>query len=210
MSKYYKVSEFAERIGKSASTLRRWDKEGRLVARRMPSGQRYYTDEDIYRAFDIKKPETERKRIVYCRVSSRGQLDDLASQVKAMEVFCLGAGIPIDELIKEVGGGMNFKRKKFLALIESIERGEVAQLIIAHKDRLVRFGFDFFEHFAQRHGCQIVVANQTSLSPQQEMVEDLMTIVHCFSSRLYGLRSYKKKIREAASQGEPQKGEASE
>jgi putative resolvase len=202
MDKYYRVSEFAERIGKSSSTLRRWDREGRLVARRTPSGHRYYTNEDLYRAFGIEKPEPERQNIVYCRVSSRGQLDDLQSQVKAMEMFCLGAGIPIDELIKEVGGGMNFRRKKFLALVERIEQGEVGRLVIAHKDRLVRFGFDFFEWFAGRHGCKIIVANQETLSPQQEMVQDLMSIIHCFSSRLYGLRSYKKKIKEAAEANE--------
>jgi putative resolvase len=202
MDKYYRVSEFAERIGKSSSTLRRWDREGRLVARRTPSGHRYYSNEDLYRAFGIEKPEPERQNIVYCRVSSRGQLDDLQSQVKAMEMFCLGAGIPIDELIKEVGGGMNFRRKKFLALVERIEQGEVGRLVIAHKDRLVRFGFDFFEWFAGRHGCKIIVANQETLSPQQEMVQDLMSIIHCFSSRLYGLRSYKKKIKEAAEANE--------
>jgi len=83
-----------------------------------------------------------------------------------------------------------------------IEKGEISQLIIAHKDRLVRFGFDFFFIFAQKHGCNIIVANQEELSPQQEMVEDLMAIVHCFSSRLYGLRNYKKNIREAAEQYE--------
>jgi putative resolvase len=202
MEKYYKVGEFAERIGKSASTLRRWDREGRLVARRTPSGHRYYTDEDLYRAFGIEQPEPEKQNIVYCRVSSRGQLDDLQSQIKAMETFCLGAGIPIGELVKEVGGGMNFRREKFLALVERIERGEVGRLVIAHKDRLVRFGFDFFEWFAERHGCKIIVANQESLSPQQEMVQDLMSIVHCFSSRLYGLRSYKKRIKEAAEANE--------
>jgi putative resolvase len=202
MDKYYRVSEFAERIGKSSSTLRRWDREGRLVARRTPSGHRYYTNEDLYRAFGIEKPEPERQNIVYCRVSSRGQLDDLQSQVKAMEMFCLGAGIPIDALIKEVGGGMNFRRKKFLALVERIEQGEVGRLVIAHKDRLVRFGFDFFEWFAGRHGCKIIVANQETLSPQQEMVQDLMSIIHCFSLRLYGLRSYKKKIKEAAEANE--------
>jgi putative resolvase len=202
MEKYYRVSEFAERIGKSSSTLRRWDREGRLVARRTPSGHRYYTNEDLYRAFGIEKPEPERQNIVYCRVSSRGQLDDLQSQVKAMEMFCLGAGIPIDALIKEVGGGMNFRRKKFLALVERIEQGEVGRLVIAHKDRLVRFGFDFFEWFAGRHGCKIIVANQETLSPQQEMVQDLMSIIHCFSLRLYGLRSYKKKIKEAAEANE--------
>jgi putative resolvase len=97
---------------------------------------------------------------------------------------------------------MNFRREKFLALVERIERGEVGRLVIAHKDRLVRFGFDFFEWFAERHGCKIIVANQESLSPQQEMVQDLMSIVHCFSSRLYGLRSYKKRIKEAAEANE--------
>ncbi len=81
-----------------------------------------------------------------------------------------------------------------------IERGEIVNLIVAHKDRLVRFGFDFFDIFAQEHGCEIVVVNQEQLSPQQEMVEDLMAIVHCFSSRLYGLRNYKKKIKEAVEQ----------
>ena len=149
-------------------------------------------------SWELKDRKQKKKTIVYCRVSSKNQSDDLASQVAAMETFCLGGGIPIDELVKETGGGMNFKRKKFLSIIEQIERGEVSQLIIAHKDRLVRFGFDFFEDFAKRHNCEIVIVNQESLSPQQEMVEDLMAIIHVFSCRLYGLRSYKKRIREAA------------
>ena len=112
-------------------------------------------------------------------------------------MYCLGAGIAVDEWLEEIGGGMNFKRKLFLSIMERIERGEIAKLIIAHRDRLVRFGSDFFEDFAAKHGCQLVVVNQEQLSPQQEMVEDLMAIVHCFSSRLYGLRNYKKKIKEA-------------
>jgi predicted site-specific integrase-resolvase len=72
-----------------------------------------------------------------------------------------------------------------------LKRGEIQRLIIAHKDRLSRFGFDYFEHYdATTNGCEIVVANQQSLSPEQEMIEDLLTIVHSFSSRLYGLRKY--------------------
>jgi predicted site-specific integrase-resolvase len=115
-----------------------------------------------------------------------------------MQTFCLGAGIAVDEWIEETGGGMNFKRKKFLAIMQRIERGEVKQLVIAHKDRLVRFGFDYFESFAETHGCKILVANQEQLSPQQEMVEDLMAIIHTFSCRLYGLRNYKTQIEKAA------------
>ena len=196
MAKLYRVKEFAERIGKSTSTLRRWDREGRLPAKRSTGGHRYYDESDVRKALGLEKPDEQKKTLVYCRVSSRSQLPDLKSQVSAMRQFCLGAGIAIDEWISEIGGGMNFKRKEFLSIMDRMERGEISKLIIAHKDRLVRFGFDFFEVFAIKHGCDILVANQEQLSPQQEMVEDLMAIVHCFSSRLYGLRNYKKKIRE--------------
>ncbi len=189
----FRVHQFAERIGKSVSTVRRWDREGRLKAKRTTSGERYYEESDIRQALRIDAPSG--KVVVYCRVSSGGQKDDLASQVKAMEQFCLGAGIPVNEWVSEVGGGMNFKRKKFLSLMSQIGLGEISKLIVAHKDRLARFGFDYFEHYALEHGCQIIDANQQSLSPQQELVEDLLAIVHCFSSRLYGLRKHKKVIK---------------
>lgn len=194
MSKIYKINEFSKRIGKSTSTLRRWDNEGRLVAKRTPTGQRYYDESDIRKILGIK--DIERKSIVYCRVSSHNQKNDLKSQVTAMEQFCLNGGIAIDEWIQEIGGGMNFKRKKFLSLMSRISAGEIKELLVAHKDRLCRFGFDFFEHMAAENGCEIKVVNQESLSPQQEMVEDLMAIIDTFSCRLYGLRKYKKKIKD--------------
>jgi putative resolvase len=200
MSKQYRISQFAKRIGKDPSTLRRWDNEGKLPAKRTPTGQRYYTEDDVYRALGLERPADELKTVVYCRVSSRSQADDLSSQVSAMETYCLGAGIAVDVWVKEFGGGMNYKRKEFLALMKMIERREVSKVIVAHKDRLVRFGFDYFEYFANEHGCKIEVVNQESLSPQQEMVEDLMAIIHTFSCRLYGLRKYKKTIEAAANE----------
>jgi predicted site-specific integrase-resolvase len=114
-----------------------------------------------------------------------------------MEQFCLARGIAVDTWVKETGGGMNFKRKAFLSLMSQIQLGEIKSLIIAHKDRLVRFGFDYFQVMAQENGCEIIVANQEHLSPQREMVEDLMAIVHTFSCRLYGLRKYKKVLKES-------------
>ena len=194
MSKIYRINEFAKRIGKSASTLRRWNTEGRLIAKRTLTGQRYYDESDVRKILGIK--DIDRKTIVYCRVSSSNQKDDLKSQITAMEQFCLNCGIAVNEWIQEIGGGMNFKRKKFLFLMSRIATGEVEILIVAHKDRLCRFGFNFFEHMANENGCKIKVVNQESLSPQQEMVEDLMAIIHTFSCRLYGLRKYKKNIKK--------------
>jgi putative resolvase len=90
-----------------------------------------------------------------------------------------------------------FKRPRFLALVDKIVTNQVAMVVIAHKDRLMRFGFDLFAHLCRRHGCELVVMNTETLSPEQEMVQDLMTITHCFSARLYGLRNYRKALDRA-------------
>ena len=194
MCTIYRIHEFAERIGRSTATVRRWEREGKLVAKRLPSGHRFFDESDV-RLMLGGAPE-KRLTVVYCRVSSAGQKDDLVSQVSAMEIFCLSSGVAVDEWIQEIGGGMNFKRKHFLSIMDRIQRGEIKTLLVAHKDRLMRFGFDLFQHIATENGCEIIVANQESLSPQQERVEDLMAIVHTFSCRLYGMQKYKQSIKE--------------
>lgn len=113
-----------------------------------------------------------------------------------METFCLNRGLSVDDWVSEIGGGLNFKRKKFLSIMMSMLRGEISTIVVAHKDRMCRFAFDFILELATSVGCEIIVANQESLSPQQELVEDLMAIIHCFSCRLYGLRNYSKEIKE--------------
>jgi len=116
-----------------------------------------------------------------------------------MESFCTHRGLSVDEWISDIGSGLNYKRKGLCKLIDLVCDGKIKAVVIAHKDRLVRFGFDHFYFLFQRFGTDILIMNQESLSPEEEMVQDLMSIVHCFSCRLYGLRSYKKVIRDAAS-----------
>ena len=82
--------------------------------------------------------------------------------------------------------------------MEQIKLGQVLRLIIAHKDRLVRFGFEWFAAFCAQHGTELLIVNGDMLSPEQEFVQDLLSIVHVFSARLSGLRSYRKVIRDAA------------
>ncbi|MBW4570325.1 MAG: IS607 family transposase [Tolypothrix carrinoi HA7290-LM1] len=191
----YKPHEFAKKLNITVKTLQRWDNSGKLPAKRTLSNYRYYTDDDLRIAKGLKPIESKKKIVVYCRVSSNNQKPELINQIVAMEQFCLAQGLPIDELVREIGGGLNFKRKKFLTVVFAILRGEVKTLIVAHKDRLCRFAFDLIEEIASINGCQIIVANQESLSPQQELVEDLMAIIHCFSCRLYGLRSYSSELK---------------
>lgn len=186
--------EFAKRMGVSVKTLHRWDETGKLPAKRTPSGHRYYLESDLAIALGKETTKPSRKIVVYTRVSSSAQKPELQNQVLAMEQFCLGKGLVVDEWISEVGGGLNFKRRKFLKLISSILSGEVETLVVAHKDRLCRFAYDFVEYLAEINDCSIIVVNQPSSSPQQELVEDLLSIVHCFSCRLYGSRNYTKNL----------------
>ncbi len=194
MERRYKPGEFAKKINRSIGTLRLWDKKGDLPAKRLPSGHRYYTEEDVCRALNIEKPPTNTKTVIYTRVSSPKQKEDLHRQTVAMEEFCLARGYIIDQVIEEIGGGLNYTRPKFLQLMKMIEKREVARVVIAHKDRLVRFGWEYFKHFIDSHGGELIIANAKSLSPQQELVEDLMAVIHSFSCRLYGLRKYKKEL----------------
>lgn len=195
----YSIGELAKRVKRSPQTLRRWEREGKITAKRLPSGHRYYDDTDLQALFGISPKE--KKTIVYCRVSSAGQKADLHRQYEAMQTWALSAGIAVDEWITEVGGGMNFKRPRFLKIIDRIMRGEVAALIVAHKDRLVRFGFDLLSHICEENGCKLMVVNQESLSPQKEMVDDLLAIVHTFSCRLDGMSKYQKLIKSDFPEG---------
>ena len=196
----YTIRQFAERVGLSVKTLQRWDREGKLKPLRTPSNRRQYTDDHIRQALGLRGVQiapTLRKIVVYVRVSRQAQRPDLENQRTALEQFCTARGLTVDEWIADIGGGLNFKRPKFLKLVDAIIAGEVSTLIIAHKDRLARFGYDLLTHICATHQCEILVLNQETLSPEQEMVQDLMTIIHCFSSRLYGLRNYRTSLKEA-------------
>ena len=134
--------------------------------------------------------------MVYARVSRAGQKGDLKRQKEALEAFCIGSGKGVDEWLEDIGSGLNVRRKNFVALMKQVERGEIGEIIIAHKDRLVRFGYEWFEAFCSEHGTTLTEVNAESLSPEQEMTQDLLAIIDSFSSRLNGLRKYKKTLKD--------------
>jgi len=197
MKTTYSPKEFGALIGRSTITLQRWDRGGRLRAHRSPvSNRRFYTH-DQYLEYMGLQTESQQVVIVYTRVSGKAQKPDLVNQVKALEQFCTEQALGVDEWMQDLGSGLNYKRKQFLRLFELIEQGRVKTLVIAHRDRLVRFGYEWFEAFCERHGTTIVVMNNEKLSPEREMVEDLLAIVTVFSARFHGLRSYKRTLEKA-------------
>ena len=193
----YTIGEFSRLINVSVKSLQRWDREGRLVPIRTPSNRRMYSQKQLETL--IGERIGKRKTVIYCRVSSPSQRSDLLNQVKAMKTFANVSGYGVDEIVEEIGGGMNMKRNKLRKLISEVRQGKVETVVIGHKDRLTRFGFDLIEYMFELNGTNIVIANNETLSPQEEMVSDLMSIIDTFSCRLYGLRRYKDEIKDAIS-----------
>lgn len=198
MENTYNVTQAARYLGFKVKTLQKWDREGRLVPKyRTPTNRRVYTQSQLDE-FIGRPPEDTRTRVIaYCRVSSNSQKFDLTKQVATVREYCNRAGLEGVEYISEVGGGLNFERKKFLAIMDAVERDEVKTLIIAHKDRLVRFGFEYFARLLFKHCCELIILDNAESSSVQEMEQDLMTIVQRFSSRLHGLSHYSESLNEA-------------
>jgi len=191
----YKPKDFAEIIGVSVKTLQRWDREGILKAYRTPTNRRYYTYEQ-YMKFKGGNVNDGRKIIIYARVSTRNQKDDLDSQVRFLLDYCNSKGIIVDETIEDFGSGLNYNRKKWNKLLEEVMERRIKTIIVTHKDRFIRFGFDWFEKFCLKYDTQILIVKNEKLSPQEELVQDIVSILHVFSCQLYGLRKYKTKIKE--------------
>ena len=131
---------------------------------------------------------------IYTRVSTSNQKDDLQNQVEFLKQYANAKGIIVDEIFEDIGSGLNYNRKKWNKLIEDCMLGLIKTVIVAHKDRFIRFGFDWFERFFKSNGVEIIVVNNEKTSPEQELVNDLISIIHVFSCRIYGLRKYKKQI----------------
>lgn len=191
----YKPQEFAEMIGVSVKTLQRWDNEGKLKANRSPTDRRYYTHKQYVEYMGESENKTG-KTIIYTRVSTQNQKDDLNNQVEFLKQYANAKGMIVDEIFEDVGSGLNYNRKKWNKLLEDCMLGSVKTILVAHRDRFIRFGYEWFEKFLKSNGVDIIVVNNEKLSPEEELVNDLISIIHVFSCKIYGLRKYKKQIKE--------------
>ena len=190
----YKPKEFAELLNVTVKTLQRWDREKTLVAKRTPTNRRYYTYDQYLQFKGIGRDADSRKIVIYTRVSTRNQADDLENQVDFLQNYVNAKGLIVDEVIRDYGSGLNYNRKKWNQLLGEVMENKVKMIFVSHKDRFVRFGFDWFEKFCNKFNVEIVVVKNDKLSPHEELVQDIVSILHVFSCRLYGLRKYKKQI----------------
>ena len=192
----YKPKDFAELLGVSVKTLQRWDRDGILKANRTPTDRRYYTYDQYLQFKGIQTENDIRDTVIYARVSTRNQKDDLQNQVEFLKQFCNAKGIIVNQCVEDFGSGLNYNRKKWNRLLDEVMANKIKAIVISNKDRFIRFGYDWFEKFCEKFNTKIIIVNNETLSPNEELVQDIISILRVFSCRLYGLRKYKNQIKE--------------
>jgi predicted site-specific integrase-resolvase len=177
--KIYKPNELSKLLGVTNECLRIWGAEGKIKFTTTEGGHRRY----IYKVVE----KDERMSIIYARVSSSKQQNDLQRQVNYLK-----EQFPNYEVITDIGSGLNFKRKGLLRVLECLFSGNIKEVVVAHKDRLCRFGYEIFEFMFQKHGVVLrVLENEGIKSPINEFAEDVLSIVTVFTARYYGSRKNK-------------------
>ena len=154
----------------------------------MPSGHyQYFIDESIKpKSLPVKTIPKDKSKIVYARVSSKKQSGDLERQVRYLKRL-----YPGHRIVTDIGSGINYKRKGFKAILEGLFQNKIKQVVVAHKDRFSRFGFDLFTWMFSQFGAELKTLEVTKHTERsEELAQDLMEIITVFSARYYGQRKY--------------------
>lgn len=180
---YVTLGKAAAELGLHPHTLRKYADNGTIKSIRNSAGQRYFDVQSYLHGL------AQVKTVCYARVSSHKQKDDLCRQVARLRSL-----YPDAEIVEDIGSGLNFKRKGLQALLERTVRGDKFDLVVAHRDRLCRFGFDLIEFLILKNGGKLLVLDRTQVqSSEAELTSDLLAILHHFSCKMHGKRSHQGK-----------------
>ena len=190
---YLSINKVSKILGVTPQTLRNWDKSGYFKPEQTRNnGYRYYSQTQIDNFIEKRSKDKYKNRINvgYCRVSTTKQKEDLKRQADNLNLYLKSLNQSY-QIIKDIGSGINYNKKGLKELITLICKHKVDTVYVLSKDRLVRFGFELIEYFAELNDCRIVVLDNEDKSKEQELVEDLMQIITIFSCRLHGQRASK-------------------
>ena len=179
---WLKSKEFKKILGLSNQALYERRKKGSLKFKIINNVYFYWLEENI-------ETDTTRQNVIYCRVSNTKQRDDLDKQETILKEYAVSNGYKIDYIFKDIASGMNENRKDLNELIKLVVENKVNKVFISYKDRLTRFGYNYFEYIFKMFGTEIEVVNLTKEEDfQTELTQDLISIIHHFSMKMYSNR----------------------
>ena len=197
---YYKTGELAKMIGKQTRTVQSYCIKGDINSIIIPSGKRIISRDEVIkylRSSNLLYEDDNKIDLIYARVSTNEQKNrgDLDRQINYIIREIIAKNPKNLKVFSEVGSGLNDKRTELKKLLDMVMNDEVDRIFILYKDRLTRFGFNYLEQICNKFGTKIIVISEEiqEKSIQEELAEDIISIIHSFSSKLYGMRN---KIKE--------------
>ena len=191
----YVTAKEAKNILKiNATTLKSWKDKGILSYKKLSDKKILYDIDSVLNNSDMVD---NRLNVIYARVSNTKQHNDLLNQIELVKSYCITNGIKISKVYQDISSGINENRKDFNILINDVISGKIKNIYISFKDRLTRFGFDYFKNLFQKYNVNIIILDELEESNktfQDELTEDLISIIHHFSMKLYSNR--RKKLKE--------------
>ncbi len=190
-----KSKEVLELLQITRPTLTKYVKEGLIKKIILPNSRYDYDKESVYKLFN---KGVDRKTYIYARVSTPKQKPDLENQINMLKQFCFSNGYCINKVFTDIASGISFeKRKEFFNMLDDVVSGKVERIVITYKDRLSRVGFELFYHLFKKYNCEILVMSEIGSQKldSEEIFEEIVSLLHCYSMKLYSKRK-NKKIRE--------------
>jgi DNA binding domain, excisionase family len=185
------IGKFAKEVGLSVTHLRKLHYDGVLIPDVITDGgTRYYSDRQLNEYLNKKDVDRDLPIVLYARVSTRQQQDDLERQISNLKQYAISKGYNF-EIITDIGSGINYTKPGLQQLIDRINNKDISKIVILYKDRLIRFGFELIEYFCKLNNVEIEIIDKTAASKEVELTNDLIQIITVFANRLYGSRSKK-------------------
>lgn len=194
-----KAKEVKKILNISQPTLSKYVKIGLIRCIKINKYHYEYLEDDVLKIIGLNKKPNKNLIVSYSRVSTQNQKEQLKMQTQRLYDYSISKGLELYKQFEDIGSAMSFvNRKNFLSLIQMIVNKEISLIIIENKDRFVRFGFEFFEYFLKMYGCSFLIINDSiqNKSYEQEMTEDLFSIIHHFSMKMYSQRRKLNKIKK--------------
>lgn len=185
------IGKFAKEVGLSVQHLRKLHDDNILVPDVITKGgTRYYSDEQLQAYLNKNNPQQDLPIILYARVSTRSQKDDLDIQVESLKSYAISKGYSF-EIITDIGSGINYTKQGLKQLIQKINNKEISKIVILYKDRLITLGFELIEYLCELNDISIEIIDNTTTSTKPELTNDLIQIITVFANKLYGPKSKK-------------------
>jgi putative resolvase len=186
-----KSKEVLKLLKITRQTLTNYVNNGKINVIKNPNGFYNYNDDDVYKLAGLTN---ERLSVIYSRVSTQKQKNDLDNQEKTLISFCNDNGIKVHHSYKDIGSGINFDRKEFQNLLNDVISFKIKTIYITYKDRLSRISFDMFKNLFKQFNCEIIVLNDIDNKQliEQEIFNEIISLLHCFSMKVYSNRRKQK------------------